>query len=302
MSSIPVQDSAGAAGLGDGVGHAGRSDWAAGLGLMLGSGLSTQCGAAAAATALPVLGPVEVVAIRQWVAGAVLLVVGRPRFRSFTWAQWWPVLLLAVIFATMNLSLYTAIGRIGLGLAVTLEFLGPLAVALAASRRAVDLGCALLAGAAAVALARPQPTSDYVGIALSLLAAACWAGYILLNRVIGTRLPDKQGPAAAAGLSGLFYVPIGTWMLATHRLTAAALGCAAAAGILSSAIPFLADLLALRRVPPRFFGLFMSVNPVLAALIGFVVLGQGLHAADWLAITAIVTANAASAGSTVRRA
>jgi inner membrane transporter RhtA len=95
--------------------------------------------------------------------------------RRFTRAQWWPVLGLALVFATMNLSLYTAIDRIGLGLAVTLEFLGPLGVALAASRRRVDLGCAVAAGAAVVVLARPQPTTDYLGIGLALVAAVCWA-------------------------------------------------------------------------------------------------------------------------------
>ena len=276
------------------------SDRFAGLALMFGSGLSTQFGAASAVLAFPVLGPIGVVAIRQWVAAIVLLAVGRPRFRAFTWAQWWPVLSLAAVFAAMNLSLYVAIGRIGLGLAVTLEFLGPLAVALAASRRIIDLGCAIVAGAAAIVLARPQPSSDYLAIALALAAAACWAAYILLNRVIGRRLPGSQGTAAAAGLSSMFYVPVGSWMLATHRLTAGALGCAAAAGILSSAMPFLSDLLALRRVTPRLFGLFTSVNPVLAALIGLVVLGQELQGYEWMAIIAIVTANALSAGTTGR--
>ncbi len=281
-------------------GQARPADRFAGLALMFCSGLSTQFGAATAVLAFPVLGPVGVVAIRQWVAAVALLTVGRPQLRAFTWPQWWPVLSLAAVFATMNLSLYIAIGRIGLGLAVTLEFLGPIAVALAASRRVVDLGCGLVAGAAAVMLARPQPTSDYVGIALALLAAVCWAAYILLNRVIGRRLPGIQGPAAAAGLSGLFYVPIGIWVLATHRLTAGALGCAAAAGILSSAVPFLSDMLALRRVTPRLFGLFMSVNPVLAAIIGLAVLGQDLQGYDWIAIVAIVAANAVSVGSSGR--
>jgi drug/metabolite transporter (DMT)-like permease len=97
------------------------------------------------------------------------------------------------IFATMNLSLYAAVDTIGLGLAVTLEFLGPLSVALLASRRVLDLGCALIAAAAAVLLARPQPSTDYAGTFLALLAAACWAGYILVNRVVGTRLPGSQG-------------------------------------------------------------------------------------------------------------
>jgi inner membrane transporter RhtA len=280
------------------TGPPGRRDRYAGVALMLGSGLSTQVGAAAGALAFPVIGPAGVVAVRQWVAGVLLWAVGRPRVRSFTWRQWRPVLSLAVVFATMNLSLYTAIDRIGLGLAVTLEFLGPLSVALAASRRRLDLGCALAAGAAVAVLARPQPTTDYLGIALGLIAAACWASYILLNRVIGWRLPGTEGSAAAAGLSALAYSPIGIVTLLHHPPTRAALGYAATAGVLSSAVPFLADLLTLRRVPAQLFGVFMSVNPVLAALVGLVVLGQSLGWAEWLAVTTIVTANGVSVLST----
>jgi inner membrane transporter RhtA len=273
---------------------AGPPDRLTGIALMTGSAASNQLGAATAALAFPALGPAGVVAVRQWVAAAVLLTAVRPKVASFTRQQWRPVLALALIFAVMNLSLYTAIGRIGLGLAVTLEFLGPLSVALLASRRVIDLGCALIAGAAVVVLARPQPSTDYAGIFLALLAAACWAGYILVNRVVGARLPGAQGPAAAAGLSALLYVPVGIWALASHPVTGAALGRAATAGVLCSAVPMTADLLALRRVPARFFGVFMSVNPVFAALTGLIVLGQSLGLADWLAIAAIVTANAVS--------
>ena len=269
-----------------------QHDQLTGVALMTGSALSVQLGAATAALAFPVLGPAGVVAIRQWVAGAVLLSTVRPKFRSFTRRQWRPVLALALIFATMNLCLYLAIDTIGLGLAVTLEFLGPLGVALLASRRAIDLGCALAAAAAVVVLARPQATTDYAGIGLALLAAACWAGYILVNRVVGERLPGSQGPAAAATLSALLYLPVGIWVLATHPVTAVALGRAATAGVLCSAVPMVIDLLALRRVPARFYGVFMSVNPVFAALVGLVVLGQSLQPVDWLAITAIVAANA----------
>jgi inner membrane transporter RhtA len=268
----------------------------AGVGLMTGSAASSQLGAALAALAFPALGPAGVVAVRQWVAAALLLSTVRPRYASFTRAQWRPVLALALIFATMNLSLYIAIDRIGLGLAVTLEFLGPLSVALLASRRARDLACALLAAAAVVVLARPQPSTDYAGIALALLAAACWAGYILVNRVVGVRLPGVQGPAAAAGLSALLYVPLGVWVLAARPLTPAALGHAAAAGLLSSAVPMVCDVLALRRVPARFYGVFMSVNPVFAALTGVAILRQSLGLADWLAIGAIVTVNAVTVG------
>ena len=265
-----------------------------GIALMTGSAAANQLGAATAALAFPVLGPAGVVAIRQWVAGAVLLTTVRPKFATFTRLQWRLVLALAVIFATMNLSLYVAIDRIGLGLAVTLEFLGPLSVALLASRRVTDLGCALVAGGAVAVLARPQPSTNYAGIGLALLAAACWAGYILVNRAVGTVLPGSQGPAAAACLSAMLYIPVGIWVLTSHPVTAAALGRAAAAGVLCSAVPMTADMLALRRVPARFFGVFMSVNPVFAALTGLVVLGQSLAVVDWVAIAAIVTANAVS--------
>ncbi|MEV6227510.1 EamA family transporter [Saccharopolyspora shandongensis] len=266
----------------------------AGIAMMFGSGLSNQVGAAIGSLAFPVIGPAGVVAVRQWIAAVALLAVGRPRLRAFTWRQWQPVLLLAAVFATMNLSLYSAIDRIGLGLAVTLEFLGPLAVALAASRRVVDLGCAVAAAAGVVALTRPQPTTDYVGIGLALLAAACWASYILLNRSVGRRLPGAEGTAASAGLSGLLFVPIGIVVLIQHPPTPTALGCAAAAGILSSAVPFLIDMLALRRVPAHFFGIFMSINPVLAAVVGLVFLGQNLQVLEWLSIAAIVAANVVS--------
>jgi inner membrane transporter RhtA len=273
-----------------------------GVALMCASGLSCQFGAATATLAFPALGPAGVVAIRQWVAGIVLLAVGRPKVLTFTWRQWWPVLSLAAVFAIMNLSLYIAIDRIGLGLAIALEFLGPLAVALAASRRRIDLSCALVAGAAVVVLTRPQPTTDYAGIGLGLLAATCWAAYIQLNRVIGRRLPGAEGPAAAAGLSAVLYVPVGIWVLSSHTLSVRAIGYAAVAGVLSSAIPFMADVLALRRVPAAFFGVFMSVNPVLAALIGLGLLGQPLEWQEWLAICAIVTANAVSVGTAARTA
>src|SRR5262252_219258 len=142
----------------------GRSARLTGIALMTGSAAANQFGAATAALAFPVLGPAGVVAVRQWVAGVLLLTAARPRFASFTRQQWRPVLALALIFATMNLSLYLAIDRVGLGLAVTLEFLGPLSVALLASRRVIDWGCALVAGTAVAVLARPQPTTDYAGI------------------------------------------------------------------------------------------------------------------------------------------
>lgn len=268
-----------------------------GVALMLSSALSSQVGAATGALAFPAMGPAGVVAIRQWVAAVLLVGITRPRFRAFTRREWLPVLALAVVYATMNLTLYTAIDRIGLGLAVTLEFLGPLAVALSASRRRLDLYCALVAGAAVVVLMRPQPTTDYLGIALGLVAAACWACYILLNRTLGTRLPSAQGAAAASTVSAIAYLPVGIWILLHHQPSLQYVGYAAAAGVLSSAVPFLVDLIALRRVSPGAFGLFMSISPLLAALVGWLALDQALALPDWLAITAIITANTTAIAS-----
>ncbi|HEY3508264.1 MULTISPECIES: EamA family transporter [Kribbella] len=269
-----------------------RRDRWVGVVMMLGSGLSTQVGASVAALAFPVIGPAGVVAIRQWVAALLLLAVGRPRLRTITARQWRTVIALAAVFAVMNLSLYTAIDRVGLGLAVTLEFLGPLSVALLGSRRLLDLVCALVAAPAVVLLTRPQATTDYLGVGLGLLAATCWAFYILLNRKVGRELPGATGAAAAAGLSGLAYVPVGIVVLMHHPATLAAATYALAAGVLSSAVPYFVDVLTLRRVPAQFFGVFMSVNPVLAALVGLVVLHQRLAVLDWFAILVIVSANA----------
>jgi inner membrane transporter RhtA len=133
-----------------------------------------------------------------------------------------------------------------------------------------------------------------VGIGLAVLAAAGWAGYILTNRAMGARFTGAEGSAVGGSLSALLYVPIGIWMLETHPVTGIAVIHAALAGILCTVVPMTADLSALRKVPARFYSVFMSVNPLLAALIGLVVLHQSLGLIDWVAIAAIVTANAVS--------
>ena len=251
-----------------------------GLATMLAGATSNQVGAAVGAHAFATAGPAGVVAVRQFVAAVVLLAVARPDPRRFTWPQWWPTLLLAGTFAVMNLSLYTAVDRIGLGLAVTLEVLGPLALALAGSRTRFDLGCAVAAGAGVLVLVRPGPSSDYAGIGCALLAAACWAAYIVLNRVLGGRVPGVQATAVATTVSALGYLPVAVLLLAQGRFGAAGLAYAAGAGVLSS-LPYALDLIALRRVPARFFGMFMSVHPVLAALSGLVLLGQVPQPHEW---------------------
>jgi inner membrane transporter RhtA len=259
---------------------------------MLASGASSQVGAGLGAHAFPAIGPAGVVAIRQLVAAAVLMPLGRPRLRSFTWAQWWPTLLLTLVFSTMNLTLYIAVDRIGLGLAVTLEFLGPLAVAVASSRRRIDALCAVLAGAGVVVLFARGATGDYLGVGFGLIAAGCWAAYILLNRLLGVRLPGLQGPAVASSLAAVLYLPVLVVLVVQGRFTGPALAFAVCAGLLCSALPYAADLIVLRRVPAQFFGVFMSVNPVLAALAGTVVLGQVLGLREWTGIVIVAAANA----------
>jgi inner membrane transporter RhtA len=263
----------------------------AGVAAILASGAANQVGAGLGAHAFPAIGPAGVVAVRQVVAALVLVPVARPPVRSMTAAQWRPTLALAAVFAVMNLSLYTAIDRIGLGLAVTLEFLGPLGVALVAARSRGHALTALVAAAGVWVLVRPGPASDPLGVGLAVLAAGGWAAYILLNRVLGRRLPGLQAPAVATSASALLYLPVLLVLLAQGRFDQAALGAAVAAGVLSSVVPYAADLTALRRVPARAFGVLMSAQPVWAALSGLLLLGEVLTASQWAGIGAIVAAN-----------
>lgn len=263
----------------------------AGIATAVVGALSNQLGAASGSLAFPVIGPVGVVAIRQLVAAAILLPVVRPRVRDLTRGQWWPVLLLALVFATMNLTLYLAIDRIGLGLAVTLEFCGPLAVALLSTRSKNGAFCALIAGGGVIAITRPQATTDYLGIGLGLIAACSWAAYILLNRTIGTRIPGVQGTATATGVSAAAFLPVGVWILITTRPDAFTLVYAVGAGVLASTVPFVADLIALRRIPANLFGILMSINPVLAALVGATLLHEDLGTIEWVGVALIVIAN-----------
>ena len=274
---------------------------ASGIAILLASGLSNQIGAAVGSFAFPVIGPPGVVAMRQFVAAAVLLPIARPRFWEFRWSQWWPILLLAIVFGTMNLTLYTSISRVGLGLAVTLEFLGPLFVALISSRSRSMFVFGGVAIVGVICITQPRPTTDFLGIGLGLIAAVCWASYILLNRMIGNRVPGVQGTAMATGVSAILFIPVGIVTLTTTQPSLAVLGYAVAAGVLASAVPYVADLLALRRVPAHLFSLLMSIAPVFAALVGAVVLSQELNVGEWIGIALIVGTNVVALLSTRRR-
>ncbi|MGO1182997.1 MAG: EamA family transporter [Micrococcaceae bacterium] len=265
---------------------------AVGIALMLTSSASNQSGAALGALAFPAIGPVGVVAVRQLITALILVPLIRPRFRRLTRSQWGPILGLVVVFSLMNLTLYAAIERIGLGLAVTLEFLGPLTVAILGSRRLVDLGCAVLAGLGVVVLTNPGPTTDILGVGLALVAAASWGCYILLNRAAGQRLPGLQGTAVASALTAGLWLPGALIWFSFHPPTLIALVLAAACGILSSIVPYVADVQALRRIPATLFGTFTSANPVWAALAGWLVLHQALETHEWVGIGLIVVSNA----------
>jgi inner membrane transporter RhtA len=263
----------------------------AGIALMLTSSASNQTGAALGALAFPTIGPVGVVAVRQFVTAIVLTPLVRPKFRGLRKDQWLPILGLVVVFSVMNLSLYAAIDRIGLGLAVTLEFLGPLTVAISSSRRVLDIACAGLAGVGVVVLTNPGPTTDAIGVTLALLAATAWGSYVLLNRTLGRRLPGLQGTAVASTVTAAAWTPIAVAWFTFHVPTAAAVALAVACGLMSSIVPYVADLLALRRVPAHMFGTFTSVNPVWAALAGWLLLHQFLDVNEWVGIGLIVVSN-----------
>lgn len=265
----------------------------AGFALMTASSASNQVGAALGASAFGAIGPVGVVAVRQIVTALVLVPVVRPRLRGLRADQWRPILALVVVLGVMNLCLYAAIERIGLGLAVTLEFLGPLTVAVVSSRRAMDIAGAVLAGIGVVILTDPGPSTDVIGIALGLLAATAWGCYILLNRTLGQRLPGLQGTAVASLVAAAVWTPIAVVWFTFHAPTAAAIALAVACGLMSSIVPYVADLLALRRVPAHVFGTFTSINPIWAALAGWLMLHQPLHAHEWVGIGLIVVSNAA---------
>ncbi|WP_225873810.1 EamA family transporter [Zafaria cholistanensis] len=268
-----------------------KRDHVAGIATMFASSACAQTGAAAGALAFPSMGPLGVVAVRQLISAVVLSALARPNFRTMTRHEWWPVASLAFIFGAMNLSLYSAVERIGLGLAVTLEFLGPLAVAVCASRRFLDIACALAAATGVLVLTHPEPSSDFLGIGLALLAAVCWAAYILLNRTVGRRMPGLQGTSAANLLSACVWGPMAAVWFVLHPPGYAALGLALACGVLASAVPYAADLLALRRVSASLFGIFMSISPVWAAAAGWVMLGQTLNVQELAGIGIIVLSN-----------
>jgi inner membrane transporter RhtA len=267
-------------------------------GLVLLSILSVQVGAALAKGLFLGLGVGGTVFLRIGVAALILLAVQRPRLRGHARAGYGAVIAFGLVIAAMNTAFYAALARLPLGIAVTLEFVGPLGVAVAGSRRRLDLLWGGLAAAGIVALV-PIPTGrtalDPLGMALALLAGAGWAGYILLNVRVGRVFPGTTGLALAMAVAGLTVLPLGVRTSAAilgHPALLVAGGCVA---LLSTAIPFSLEHAALKRLPAHVFGVLMSVEPAVGALVGVVMLSEGLSVQTLLAIACVTMASVSSA-------
>jgi inner membrane transporter RhtA len=251
---------------------------------------SLQFGAAIAGTIFDEIGPAATSLLRSLFAAAILLAVWRPSLRGHSARDVRLVVVFGLVLGAMNLCIYESFARIPLGIAVTIEFAGPLGVAVALSRRRLDLAAAALAAVGIVLLADPGGGAvDRVGVALALVAAACWAVYILVAQAASKVFEGGRGLAIAMGVAVL--VPLGPGIagggadLLDPRFLA--IGCAVA--LMSSVLPYSLETEALRRLPANVFGVLMSIEPAMAAIAGWLILDQGLRARDVLAI-ALVTA------------
>ncbi|MGW7197582.1 EamA family transporter [Streptomyces chryseus] len=269
----------------------------------IGGTVVLQTGVACSAKLFPQLGVSGTSWLRLLIAALVLAAVVRPSLSGRTPRQWGSVLLLGVTSAGMTLLFSAAVDRIPLGIAATIEFLGPLSVAIMASRRLVHGLCALLAGAGVAlicfvgATGSGQPL-DAAGLALAFAAAACWAGYILYTRAVGEVFAGYQGLAVSLGVAALVVTPAGAHGGITGLLDSAdpVLLLAAVAGValLSPVAAFALEMTALRRMPVRTFGILTSLEPAVAALVGLVLLSQSLGWAQLGGLACVVTASAAA--------
>ncbi|WP_433200979.1 EamA family transporter [Nocardia sp. CA-107356] len=256
--------------------------------------VSVQVGAALAKQLFSATGAAGAVTLRLFFAGIVLLVVWRSGLRIERRAL--PVVLgYGVVLACMNLCFYQAIDRIPLGMAVTLEFLGPLSVALAGSRRWADPVWAVLAGGGVLLLTKAGGQVGWSGVLFALAAGACWAGYILLSAALGDRTSGGGGLAIAMAFGGALMVPVGIAEAGSMLFHPSVLAAGFAVAMLSSVLPYSVELEALRRIPPPVFGVLMSMEPAAAALAGLIVLGQIMNPGQWAGVICVV---AASIGAT----
>jgi inner membrane transporter RhtA len=267
------------------------SEEARGVAFVVAAVSSLQFGAGFAVTLFDELGPAGAAFLRLAIAAVVLVAIWRPRPHG----QLGLAAAFGVTLGLMNLCIYESMDRIPLGIAVTIEFWGPLAVAVFASRRALDLLWVGLAAAGIVLLADPGGSLDTAGVLFAIAAGGLWVGYILLSARVGAVYPGGTGLAIAMVFGALVTLPFGA---GANLFEPELLAAAAVVALASSVIPYSLELEALRRLPARVFGVLMSLEPAVAALAGLVVLGQALAADEWLAIVLVVIA---SAGVTLNR-
>lgn len=269
--------------------------------LILLSMSSTQIGAALATHLFGVVGPGGTVLLRVGFAALILLASqgGLPtRALCLPRRAYVPVVLFGLTLACMNLSFYSALDRIPLGIAVTIEFIGPLGVAVAGSRRALDfVWVALAAGGILLFAPWTGARLDPVGVLLALIAGSLWACYILLSARVGSVFPGSSGLALAMGIGALAIVPIGVLSAGAALLSPLVLLAGCAVALLSSAIPYSLEIEALRRMPTHVFGIMMSLEPAVAALAGLLLLAERLSTRD---VAALALVTAAMLGVTLR--
>lgn len=269
--------------------------------LVLLSIISVQLGAALAKNLFPALGPVGTSGLRVSWAALILLVIWRKQLRNlraYDWKAYRQVILFGITVAVMNLAFYLALDQIPLGITVTLEFMGPLAVAMAQSRKALDILWVIFAGAGVLLLAPIQMLGatnlPLAGVGLALLAAAGWAAYILLSSRVGRTFPGWTGLTLSTTTAAVLLLPLGIIQARGALLNPWLLAAGAGVGLVSTAIPFSLEMEALRRLPSRVFSILLSLEPAIAALIGFLVLHEVL---TWRAILAIALVTIASGGA-----
>jgi inner membrane transporter RhtA len=290
--------------------------------LVFGGIIAVQVGAGLAARMFAQAGPAAVTGLRLWWAAAIMAVLGgrglARTLRSVADRRAWLDLGIGVAFGVvlgvMNFSIYQSFARIPLGVAVTIEFLGPLAVAVASSRRPLDVLWVVLAAAGVLLLTQGGArlasgsragqagpllglSSTAAGIAFALVAAACWAAYILLSRATGRRFSGSSGLVLAMLVAALVVTGPAVASASPALSDPGVIAEGLAVGLLSSVIPYRVELEALRRVPAGVFGIWMSLEPAVAALVGLVLLSEALIARQWLAIALVVIASAGAARS-----
>ncbi|WP_026728752.1 EamA family transporter [Flavobacterium denitrificans] len=259
--------------------------------------ISVQCGAAIAKTLFPALGAAGTASIRIGVSAIILLLAYRPNLKTITKEQWKVVIPYGFSLGAMNLIFYFSIERIPIGLAVTLEFIGPLLLAIIGSKRLMDYFWVVLA-AIGILLIAPWTNErlDSLGVIFALLAGALWAAYIVFGGKISKIL--NEGTAVSTGmlLAAILVLPFGIFENGLANLTPRLFGMGFALALLSSAIPFTLEMKALGKLPPRTFSILMSLEPAAASICAFIFLNENLSFYEILAVVCVVVA---SAGSTL---